>query len=147
MRFTQRTHTAVAALLLASAASAPTVAGTSCEELSGRWMNENGSVLEIDSVTSEGRLQGRYHSSTGVDGRVFDLQGWVNRQDEGVAAIAWTVRWTGYASITSWTGSCDVVDQSPRIKTLWHLVRPDQEFDWERIIANGSTFRPEPAAP
>lgn len=138
-------HCLALTTLLLVTPSLSATAATHCAALPGQWMNENGSVLEIRGVDAQGRLDGRYHSSTGVDGRVFPLQGWVNQvSDDDVIALAWSVRWTGYGSITSWTGSCDEDASGPRLKTLWHLVRPNQDFDWERIIANGSTFRPVP---
>ena len=51
------------------------------------------------------------------------------------------VRWDGYSSITSWTGSCATDDEGAYLKMLWHLVRPETDFVWERVIANSSVFR------
>ena len=119
--------------------------GQDCTDLTGQWVNELGSVLVIEQTNPDGSIIGEYRSSTGVDGKVFPLQGWINNygpDSEGPPSIAFSVRWEGYESITSWTGSCDADDTGPRIKTLWHLVRPNQEFEWERIIANSSVFRP-----
>ncbi len=113
----------------------------------GKWQNELGSLLVIDKINNDGSIKGEYRSSTGVDGKVFPLSGLVNNyqvSDTSVTSIAFSVRWEGYNSITSWTGSCDSDSDGPRIKTLWHLVRPEQEFEWERVIANSSTFRPYP---
>ena len=119
--------------------------GQDCTHLEGQWQNELGSVLVIDQVLDNGSIAGEYRSSTGVDGKTFPLQGWVNNYQSEIAApvsIAFSVRWSGYSSITSWSGTCDNNEDGPFIKTLWHLVRPDQEFEWERIIANSSTFTP-----
>ena len=116
-----------------------------CSDLTGTWQNELGSQLVIESITPDSQIEGVYKSSSGVDGKTFALMGWVNnyqKQGESAVSIAFSVRWEGYASITSWTGSCAVDDEGPFIKTLWHLVRPDTEFEWERVIANSSTFRP-----
>jgi hypothetical protein len=78
-----------------------------------------------------------------MDGKVFPLLGWVNNTEgDGPVSIAFSVRWEGYQSITSWTGSCDNDEDGPMMKVLWHLVRPEQEHAWERIIANSSVFRP-----
>ncbi len=51
----------------------------------GRWQNDLGSVLEITSVANDGTIRGKYASSSGVDGRTFPLQGWINGvgQDRG----------------------------------------------------------------
>ena len=116
-----------------------------CSSLEGIWQNELGSALVIDKIAKDGKILGEYRSSTGVDGKVFPLVGWVNNYGEsskGVPSLSFSVRWEGYESITSWTGSCDADSEGPRIKTLWNLVRPEQEFEWERIISNSSTFRP-----
>lgn len=110
--------------------------------MAGEWVNELGSVLVIDSILSDGTIHGVYKSSTGVDGKVFQLSGTINQGDTDVIAIAFRVRWDGYSSITSWTGFMDSDAQGKYIKTLWHLVRPDEIEPWERIITNSSTFRP-----
>lgn len=118
------------------------VFGQTCQDIKGSWANELGSILVIDSVQNDGKILGRYASSTGVDGKVFELQGWVNNMDSFSPTISFTVRWNDYGSITSWTGYCQDHDGEPYIKTLWHLVRPPQTYEWERIIVNTSTFRP-----
>jgi hypothetical protein len=120
--------------------------GQDCQHLEGLWSNDLESVLVIDSITADFQLLGEYRSSTGVDGRVFPLQGWVNQslndEDDGVMAIAFSVRWEGYGSITSWTGYCDFDEEGTFIKTLWHLIRPGEDIPWERVLSNSSTFRP-----
>ncbi|MDX1407542.1 MAG: avidin/streptavidin family protein [Saprospiraceae bacterium] len=116
----------------------------SCTDLVGTWQNELGSHLVITGITADHRLEGEYRSASGVDGATFSLVGWINRPttSDQALAIAFSVRWEGYGSITSWTGSCDVDENGPRISTLWHLVRPETTHPWERIITNNSTFRP-----
>lgn len=134
-----------ALLFIAFALHGVIAIGQSCDDLQGEWINELGSVLQVDSISIHGEIHGVYKSSTGVDGKTFPLIGWVNNYqttENNPVSIAFSVRWEGYSSITSWTGSCDVDDKGPKIKTLWHLVRPEQEFEWERIISNSSTFRP-----
>ena len=112
------------------------------QEITGEWINELGSVLVIDSISAYDIIHGVYKSSSGVDGKVFELSGTVNQGDTDVMAIAFRVRWEGYSSITSWTGFMDSDSEGRYIKTLWHLVRPDEEEPWERVITNSSTFRP-----
>ncbi len=118
--------------------------GQECQKLPGQWVNELGSALVIDSIGNQGIILGSYHSSTGVDGKIFSLNGWVNAHPDfpNKKAVAFTVKWDGYGSITSWSGYCDQDETGPFIKTLWHLVRPQNELAWERIISNASTFRP-----
>jgi len=118
--------------------------GQNCSDLSGTWVNELGSALVIDSINSEGKIIGKYASSTGVDGSIFPLEGWVNKNEEYPEEIniSFSVKWTGYGSITSWTGYCKVENNESMIKTMWYLVRSGQDFEWERIISNSSTFKP-----
>lgn len=116
--------------------------GQSCSDMKGEWVNELGSALVIDDISEEGNIVGVYKSSTGVDGKTFNLQGYVNEKSDSPNEknISFSVRWEGYGSITSWTGYCQSVNGKPQIKTMWHLVRSGKEFDWERIITNSSTF-------
>lgn len=115
-----------------------------CSDIKGTWINELGSALVIDSIGMEGEIIGHYASSTGVDGKVFPLNGWVNANDEfpEEVNISFMVKWEGYGSITSWTGYCHVENDKPQIKTIWNLVRSGKEFNWERIITNSSIFTP-----
>lgn len=114
-----------------------------CASLPGAWQNENGSVLQIDSISDNKQIHGIYKSSTGVDGRIFDLNGWVNNTaGEDPIVIAFSVHWKDYGSITSWTGYCIEVATNAEIHTLWHLVRPHVEHHWEHVITNKSIFIP-----
>lgn len=122
-----------------------TLSAQDCKNLSGTWVNELGSALVVGEVQEDGRIIGQYASSTGVDGKVFPLSGWVNKS-KGLPEevnISFMVRWEGYGSITSWTGYCSNAEGGPQIKTIWNLVRSGKEYDWERIITNSSTFRVE----
>lgn len=119
------------------------VTAQSCLKMEGRWINDLGSVLVIDQVGENGSIIGKYASSTGVDGKIFPLLGWVNTSEEhpDEVNISFTVRWEGYGSITSWTGYClDQPEGGSSIKTMWNLVRSGKEFPWERILTNSSTF-------
>ena len=118
------------------------LSGQDCNDLEGKWFNELGSVLVIDSIGDDGDIIGKYASSTGVDGKVFPLLGWVNSSDDNPEEVnvGFTVRWKGYGSITSWTGYCYSDNGVPKIKTIWNLVRSGKEFNWERVITNSSTF-------
>ena len=115
-----------------------------CLDFEGTWVNELGSALIIDSISIEGKIFGQYASSTGVDGKIFALEGWVNSRKDFPTEknLSFSVRWEGYGSITSWTVYCIEAGKGPEIKTIWNLVRSGKEFDWERIITNSSTFRP-----
>ena len=112
-------------------------------QLNGSWQNELNSQLIIDSISTDGQIFGLYKSSSGVDGRIFKMDGKVNQHpDSKVIAISFTVKWDDYGSITSWTGYVDVdYEANLYMKTLWHLVRPQNAEPWERIITNSSEFR------
>ena len=116
--------------------------GQSCTQMAGKWTNEFGSVLVVDSIGIKGQLIGHYASSTGVDGKIFPLNGWVNKNEDhpDEINISFMVQWEGYGSITSWTGYCISDNEGSRIKTIWNLVRSGKDYDWERIITNSSTF-------
>ncbi|MEE9373949.1 MAG: avidin/streptavidin family protein [Saprospiraceae bacterium] len=113
--------------------------------MKGDWVNELGSVLQIDSINKQGDIIGVYRSSTGVDGKEFKLKGYVNTSEEYPTEknISFAVRWIGYGSITSWSGYCTQLNNKDQIKTMWHLVRSGKEFDWERVITNASVFTPK----
>ena len=108
----------------------------------GSWQNEQGSVLQIDSIDKGNRIYGVYKSSSGVDGRSFPLQGWYNKFGAPAQALSFSVHWGEYGSITSWTGYIEMREEQCQIYTLWHLIRPNTDFVWERIIVNSSTFSP-----
>lgn len=118
------------------------ISAQDCQNPEGTWVNELGSALIIEKISDEGEIIGRYASSTGVDGKVFPLIGFVNVNAEypDEVNISWSVRWKGYGSITSWTGYCIDDERQPKIKTIWNLVRSGKEYDWERIITNSSVF-------
>ncbi len=122
---------------------ASSVFSQDCQNLNGQWVNELGSALVIDDVMPDGKIIGMYSSSTGVDGKIFPLSGWINQSEDHPyeVNISFMVRWEGYGSITSWTGYCTDNEEGPQIKTIWNLVRSGKEFDWERIITNSSTFK------
>jgi len=112
------------------------------QDLVGTWQNELRSELVIDSVSARGILFGEYRSSSGVDGKIFPMQGWTNsKPDSPSIAVAFNVHWGDYGSITSWSGYLDQDNKGYYLKTLWHLIRPAEEQPWERIISNSSTFR------
>ena len=112
------------------------VTPSSCaQDVIGEWQNELGSVLQIDSIGSDGVLNGIYLSSSGVDGRKFPLIGYINKKEDGQGlAIAFMVHWGDYGSITSWSGYYERDKDGPLIKTLWHLVRPHEDESWNALL-------------
>ena len=114
----------------------------SCDSLIGRWINQDSSILHIDLETN-GMIKGHYQSNASNDSMRYPLHGLVNRSED-LPTVSFTVSWGDYGSITSWTGYCQEEENKPTITTMWHLVRPYVEQDWERMLTNKSTFRPHP---
>ena len=113
--------------------------GQSCDKLTGMWINQDSSIINITEVA--GILQGHYQSNASGDIRLFPFSGYVNRQG-ALPTLSFAISWAEYGSITSWTGYCKEKDGQPIVTTMWHLVRPYVEEDWERFVTNTSTFKP-----
>lgn len=111
----------------------------------GQWVNEDRSRLEIDSYDPEsGRIGGTYYSSTGTDGHGYPLIGWYNvnsgKGKNHSPVISFSVHWGKIGSITSWTGYLYEEEGQVVMYTLWHLVRADETYSWERLLTRSSTF-------
>jgi len=120
-------------------------------DLDGLWVNEAGSAVEL-RVADDGSLSGHYRTELGqpdADSR-FALTGWAQGD-----AVAFSVSFTGFGSITSWSGQLSEDDRGEFIRTLWHYTKdiPDaEEADdlWKTINTGFATFRraePEPNGP
>jgi hypothetical protein len=131
-----------------------------CSDPTGSWINQLGSLLQIKSVNA-GMLSGQYQTATGAGGW-FPLTGWLNQaapsppKDHLASVISFTVRWGDIGSITAWAGSCELRKIggnrercatvgplcAPTITALWHLVRPNSEYEWDHILTNEDVFIP-----
>lgn len=120
-------------------------------DLNGLWVNEAGSAVEL-RVADDGSLSGHYRTELGqpdADSR-FALTGWAQGD-----AVAFSVSFTGFGSITSWSGQLSEDDRGTFIRTLWLYTKdiPDaEEADdlWKTINTGFATFRrakPEPNVP
>ncbi|MGB6231675.1 MAG: avidin/streptavidin family protein [Litorimonas sp.] len=131
----------LAALLLGACQAAPAQA----HQLDGLWVNEAGSAVEI-AVAEDGSLSGTYRTELGrpdADSR-FPLTGWAQGD-----VVAFSVSFTGFGSITSWSGQLSEDQEGPFIRTLWHYTKdiPDAEEAedlWRTLNAGAATFRPAP---
>ncbi|GLQ20797.1 avidin/streptavidin family protein [Algimonas porphyrae] len=115
----------------------------SAHEMDGLWINEAGSAVEI-SVAADGSLTGHYRTELGAPDAQsrFPLTGWVQGD-----VIAFSVSFTDFGSITSWSGQLSEDEDGPFIRTLWHYTKdiPDaEERDdlWRTINTGAATFRP-----
>lgn len=133
--------------------SASCYAGPTCANPIGVWKNQLGSTLTISTLdASTGKLSGTYISPSGTAGSSVELTGWINNfapiTGNTVTAIAFSVQWGKYGSITSWTGTCENNASSdekikiPTIKTIWNLVRSSSQYSWDHILTNSDVFTP-----
>jgi hypothetical protein len=110
--------------------------------LNGLWVNEAGSAVEI-TVYETGELRGYYQTELGDPDAAtrFALIGWTQGD-----ILAFSVRFDGFGSITSWSGQLSEDQDGPFIRTLWHYTKdiPDAEEAedlWKTINAGAATFR------
>lgn len=117
--------------------------------LIGTWHNELQSTLRINSINSNtGRLVGTYTLNTG---KTFTLTGWANdlpaaHNKSHVVAVAFSVQFGSFGSITSWTGYLKGTGSSTfKIQTIWNLVNPISDEQFDHIVTNCDIFTPGPA--
>lgn len=110
----------------------------------GVWQNDRGSVVNFTSTKEI--LSGYYQTQLGQPDKSqkFPLTGFVQGD-----LITFTVNFTGYGSITSWSGQLSKDERGDYIRTLWHLTRDieDGQEDtdlWHSITAGASDFRRMP---
>lgn len=111
-------------------------------DLDGVWVNEAGSAVEIQ-VADNGSLSGHYQTELGqpdADSQ-FVLTGWAQGD-----VVAFSVSFTGFGSITSWSGQLAKDDKGDFIRTLWQHTRDIPEGEeaedlWRSITAGAATFR------
>ncbi len=145
---------ALAATAAAIASFSCIAAPPTCSNPVGDWQNQikpKPSTLTISSVDwKTGTLSGSYLSPSGTSGQGVPLVGWVNKaasppsnMDVGIA-MAFSVQWGAYETITSWTGYCrnDPETGTPTIVTMWHLAMPVASFEWGHILAGSDRFTP-----
>ena len=117
--------------------------------IEGKWINQNGSVLEL--IEDKGKLDGSYVSRKGrsAAGKSYPLMG----QRNG-SVLAFQVNWqdekSNLESITSFSGrlALDPVGV-PTIHTMWTLVRRWEDEAqkkstgiWNSFLTNADIFIP-----
>lgn len=117
-------------------------------EARGRWINQNGSILEIDAP-ADGRLTGTFQSAKGraAQGKAYPVTGVVNGElvsfivsfDDGAENLC---------SITSFSGRL-VRDRDgvERLHTVWLLARQFEDEArtkptqaWNTFLTNADVF-------
>lgn len=102
-------------------------------DVSGRWVNELGSVMELHRDGLDGTLRGTYRSGV-RDHHVYDLVGHAN-----ATTVVFSVNFTASSSIGTWSGHHDRT--TGRLEMLWHLVtEPHDSEHWNTTYAGFDTF-------
>ena len=120
-------------------------------EVEGRWVNQNGSVLVLNAP-AHGRLTGTFQSHKGraARDRVYPVSGVVNGELVSVV-VSFDDGSDNLHSITSFSGRCardaDGVD---RLHTIWVLSRAFEDEArtkptqvWNSFIVNSDVFARE----
>ncbi|MGB3455483.1 MAG: avidin/streptavidin family protein [Litorimonas sp.] len=135
-RLSRRPTLFVSALLMACQTA-------QAHELDGTWVNEAGSAVEI-AVAEDGRLSGVYRTELGAPDAQegFALTGWVQGD-----VVAFSVSFTGFGSITSWSGQMSEDEDGLFLRTLWHYTKDIPDADeaedlWRTVNAGFAVFRP-----
>lgn len=120
------------------------------QTVSGRWINQNGSVLDIE--VASGTLTGNYCSRKGrsASGKVYPLVGVINGD-----VLSFIVNWQdsedNLESITSFTGRIQRDAAGVKaIHTMWVLVRRWENENrtketgvWNSFLTNSDVFERE----
>lgn len=117
----------------------------------GRWVNDQGSVMEL--VQEGTAITGAYLTRIGND-KVVEQRHALVGQATG-ALIGFVVAWHASGSLTSWAGRLVTgPDGSQTIHTVWHLARgriagdpPRDAAPWETFLTYSSVFRREAVPP
>ena len=115
--------------------------------LTGTWINQNGSTLELDEAT-DGRLYGRFLSRKGrtAEGVYYPVLGVRNN---GVAAFFVNFKdpATNLGSITSFSGRIVEGEPARTLHTVWTLAREFQDSEgtnptqaWNAFLTNADVF-------
>ncbi|XP_074934414.1 avidin-like [Phalacrocorax aristotelis] len=133
-------------LVLSLALVAPSLSVRKCV-LTGRWTNDLGSNMTIETVNKEGNFAGSYHTavtSTMNEIQLSPLQGSQHRTNgKSQPTFGFTVNWSFSDSVTVFVGQC-FVDKEGRevLKTMW-LLRSHVDSirdDWKATRVGTNVF-------
>jgi hypothetical protein len=107
------------------------------------WVNEDGSVLAITTVTPSGLINGTFTTRVGCGaGKAQPLTGWYYAGPDG-GAVTFSVNWEGCDSVTSWSGQYS--EATGQFQALWHLAVASAPV-WNGIVAGSNFFVPQKPA-
>ncbi|NXH53603.1 AVID protein, partial [Rhabdornis inornatus] len=134
-------------LVLFLALGAPGLAAKKCS-LTGRWVNDLGSNMTIETVNVDGGFAGSYHTAvtaTTNEIKVSPLQGYMQKgpNQKGQPTFGFTVNWRFSDATTVFTGQCFVDNDGKEVlKTMW-LLRSRVESissDWKATRVGINVF-------
>lgn len=135
----------VSMLILSSTMNTSVAAKTDCNNLKGTWVNQFGATLNIDSVSQNGEVAGIYL----YKGIEHPLNGWASTRESGSVnnthsstVISFSAHYETYGNLESWSGTCQVVEDVPTIKALWHLMKAETSASYDHIISGSDSFTP-----
>jgi hypothetical protein len=112
-------------------------------ELSGRWRNRLGSIMELRIEDGGHRLSGSFRSGVGSPhpDRSYDLTGYAAGD-----AFVFGVDFAPHGSVGAWAGHHVSDSHGERLVTLWHLARPVAEPHsdtdlWGSMLAGSDEFQ------
>ncbi|GAB2597535.1 avidin/streptavidin family protein [Nitrincola alkalisediminis] len=122
--------------------------------ISGVWVNEFGSVMEIGPLEADGTFRGQYRSDTGATG-VYPVMGVADPDPVGNSiAIAFTVNWRSLEGppdpswhwVSAFSGLMQIQDGAEVINTLYMLQQNATESvqPWQATAIYSSTFKRRP---
>ena len=105
------------------------------------WVNEDGSVLAITTVTPSGLINGTFTTQLGCGaGKPQPVTGWFYTAANG-GAVSFSVYWNGCNSVTSYSGQFN--NTTGQFQALWYLTMASVPI-WNGIVAGADIFVPEP---
>ena len=115
--------------------------------LKGKWKNDLGSTLQIDSIDKKtGMIRGSYISPSGGGHKSFPLIGWVNTKKpdpklkSNVVVLSFSVRWGSIGTITTWNGYQTISNNKPKIVMQWLRSVPNSNFIWDHVNIGQDSF-------
>lgn len=110
--------------------------------IAGKWFNQHGSELSVE-VDDTGHVRGTFRSGTGFPGHEeeFPVTGLVAGD-----LVGFTVSFSAYDSLTSWTGHLGTEDGRETLYALWHMsvrlpASERRDHLWQGIWSGADTFR------
>ncbi|XP_064592039.1 avidin-like [Zonotrichia leucophrys gambelii] len=140
-------------LVLFLALGAHSLQATQQCSLTGRWVNDLGSKMNLSPVDKNGGFTGTYRTAvTATSNKIKEspLQGSMQRNpnQKGQPTFGFTVNWSFSDSITVFTGQCFVDDNGEEVlKTMWLLRSHEDSIknDWKATRVGFNVFtRPKP---